>query len=273
MFIWGGSEEKSKCHLVGWHHVIKEKENGGLGIRATGMMNMAFMAILGWRMITEKEKLWSQILMTKYIGEFKGLISIKAKNGSSNAWCGIAEAITMVKNGFRSQIHNGQKTKFLHDCWADEEPLSRDNEEILSHKMVDDYWSERDGWDWNAIGTLFPEHVLRKIEMKTITDDTNARDELYWTHESSSMLSVKSAYSVINGHNVSVQDNKWKAIWKTKVPNKMKMLVWLIMNGRVLCNAERKRRHMTQEEGCSACNKEAETVEHDFRKCNRAYVV
>lgn len=53
-------------HLVKWDKVTKSRQEGGVGIRCTRDMNTAFLAKLGWRMETEKDSLWVQVLKDKY---------------------------------------------------------------------------------------------------------------------------------------------------------------------------------------------------------------
>lgn len=77
---------------------------------------------------------------------------------------------------------------------------------------------------------------------------------------------VKLEYKFINESNSTMQENKLEVILKLKVPNKMRMLDWL-MHGRILCNAESKRRHMMQRERYPACSMGSKTVEHVFRIC------
>lgn len=45
-FIWGRPNRERSCSLVKWDKVTQPKERGGLGIRCTRDMNMAFMAKL-----------------------------------------------------------------------------------------------------------------------------------------------------------------------------------------------------------------------------------
>lgn len=86
--------------------------------------------------------------------------------------------------------------------------------------------------------------------------------ETYWAHEGSGILSVNSAYNFINASGSMMQNKKWSIIWKLEVPSKMRMLLWLITHGRVMCNAERKRRHMTCDDRCPACSMGLETIDH-----------
>lgn len=50
-FLWGGSEEQRKVHLVAWDTVTKEKDSGGLGLRTMRQANAAFLSKLGWRLL------------------------------------------------------------------------------------------------------------------------------------------------------------------------------------------------------------------------------
>ena len=85
-FIWGNSQEKKKVHLARWETLTNTKENGGLGIQSMRNINIAFMATLGWRLITETKDLWAHVLLGKYV---KGNVEIQKlirKQISSNSW-------------------------------------------------------------------------------------------------------------------------------------------------------------------------------------------
>ena len=47
-FLWGNSERGSKVQLLNWKQVTCMKDYGGLGIKKTHEMNLAFMAQVGW---------------------------------------------------------------------------------------------------------------------------------------------------------------------------------------------------------------------------------
>ncbi|XVF14883.1 hypothetical protein REPUB_Repub09cG0099300 [Reevesia pubescens] len=49
-FLWGGTNEQRKIHLVKWDVVCREKKKGRLGIRKTNFMNSALLAKLGWKL-------------------------------------------------------------------------------------------------------------------------------------------------------------------------------------------------------------------------------
>lgn len=65
-FLWGSLEVGKKIHKVGWQKVIEPKEEGGLGLQSTRGRNTALLAKLNWRLHTEKEAPWAQVLWKKY---------------------------------------------------------------------------------------------------------------------------------------------------------------------------------------------------------------
>lgn len=65
-FSWGGSEQTKRFHNVSWGQIIQAKQAGGLGFRSARETNAAFLTKLGWRLLVEKDKLWSEVLQAKY---------------------------------------------------------------------------------------------------------------------------------------------------------------------------------------------------------------
>lgn len=62
----GESDEIRKHHTIAWEHICKAKEAGGLGIKRLHKLNIAFLATLGWRIITIPNQLWARVLKHKY---------------------------------------------------------------------------------------------------------------------------------------------------------------------------------------------------------------
>lgn len=61
-FLSGGDDEHRKTHLVSWDKVTKAKADGGLGIRSMCQANAAFLMKFGWRLLAEKDSLWSRVM-------------------------------------------------------------------------------------------------------------------------------------------------------------------------------------------------------------------
>lgn len=67
------------------------------------------------------------------------------------------------------------------------------------------------------------------------------------------------------------EDNEdWSWIWKLICGEKVKMFTWLLAKGKLLTNAEREKRHLTNDALCAYCGAEAETLRHLFWDCQAA---
>ena len=65
-FLWGGSNEKHKIHLVKWDVVTNpRKKDGGLNIKEARILNQAMLAKLGWKMMSDPETLWVRVFKNK----------------------------------------------------------------------------------------------------------------------------------------------------------------------------------------------------------------
>lgn len=95
----------------------------GLALRKTRDMNIAFLAKMGWRLINEKDNLWTEVLKHKYCKGLNGINEISASTNASNLWHGINEAKSLLEGGVRCHVQNGRDTKFWLDKWIEEVPL------------------------------------------------------------------------------------------------------------------------------------------------------
>lgn len=77
------------------------------------MMNITFLFFKNWmEAYLETNKLWTNVLLTKYASRGRGLERIKAKKGTSNAWQGITKTLPILENGTRTLVRGGNETKF-----------------------------------------------------------------------------------------------------------------------------------------------------------------
>lgn len=61
-FFWGVKEQEKKVSWIAWNDMIASKEAGGLGIGSLKALNLALMAKWWWRVKTEKDALWVQLI-------------------------------------------------------------------------------------------------------------------------------------------------------------------------------------------------------------------
>jgi hypothetical protein len=70
-FIWGGTNEATKFHLVKWSLVCSPVKDGGLGIRNLHRFNQALLGKWLWRYATKRKAYWRKVVEIKY-GSMEG---------------------------------------------------------------------------------------------------------------------------------------------------------------------------------------------------------
>jgi hypothetical protein len=87
-----------------WNTFCIPKALGGLGLRKMKDVNLAFLAKLGWKLLTGADSLWVSQLSGKYLstGSFLSPTSISA---TSWLWKGITKAKTLLTLGPCHKIH------------------------------------------------------------------------------------------------------------------------------------------------------------------------
>ncbi|CAN1156973.1 Putative ribonuclease H protein At1g65750 [Linum perenne] len=62
----------------------------------------------------------------------------------------------------------------------------------------------------------------------------------------------------------------WNSVWKWQGPGRVQYFLWLVAQGKLLTNLERKRRHLTEDSSCPRCGATKESILHVLRDCNYA---
>ena len=65
-FLWGSFGSDFKFHLVRWNMVKQPFSIGGLGVKDLRLFNEALLGKWLWRFLTEKGKLWREVVALKY---------------------------------------------------------------------------------------------------------------------------------------------------------------------------------------------------------------
>lgn len=55
-----------KAHSVSWNMIFQDKKNGGLGIKKLSEMNHAFLMKVGWKLKSNPDNIYNQVLIGKY---------------------------------------------------------------------------------------------------------------------------------------------------------------------------------------------------------------
>jgi hypothetical protein len=111
-FFWEGIGDKRKFHWVNWPEVCQPKDQGGLGIINTRLLNIALMTKWIWRLFdpAEHNSLWFKLLQAKYFNTDN--IFATTSQGGSQFWRSINKIKHFFKLGARYHVENGEKTSF-----------------------------------------------------------------------------------------------------------------------------------------------------------------
>ncbi|KAK8559323.1 hypothetical protein V6N12_042602 [Hibiscus sabdariffa] len=107
--------------------------------------------------------------------------------------------------------------------------------------------------DWNRdlISRCLPNEVLQHIATIPPSRSDIGSDMVGWHWESNRCFLTKSAYTALSPSMASGCDQTWRKIWKLKVMDQVKVLMWLAYHDRLLTNVERCRRHLGDSDVCS----------------------
>lgn len=273
-FVWGGNEDTKKVHLIAWDALQRPKDQGGLGLHSASHANKAFMAKLGWRLLTEPNALWSRVLRTKYCKGRCDSDMFQPKTGASNVWNGIAENSNILCEGIRSAIGNGIKTLFWDHKWMSNTPLidcvTQTPPTEIAGATVSEMWESGEGWKWEVFSSYLSEDSLKLIQAHVVMDDPEVEDLLYWDGDPKGKFSIKSAIRIIRKESTKFQDQLWNLVWKAPVQQRVRAFMWLVCHDRLLGNANRFKRKLTDDPKCFVCGDSVESTLHILRDCPAA---
>ncbi|GKV09776.1 hypothetical protein SLEP1_g21225 [Rubroshorea leprosula] len=242
-FLWGGSDDKRKIPLVRWDVVCTLKEFGGLGFRSTSSMNLALLSKVGWKLATESEPLWIQILKAKYFPNCD-FLQAKAKQNASYTWKGILETQELVSMGMATGSIPESELR----------------------KTVAEYWNSH-GWNWGLLKPMLHDNIIQLLELHVLNDQHLEMDSIYWKSSSTGEFSTMSAYELLTNSSLSPLAGCWSKVWSLTAPPKAKSLLWLMLHDRVLTNSSRFARGIAQNDTCPRCYTHGEDILHLFRDC------
>ena len=277
-FVWGADEHRNRIHLISWDTLQKPKNEGGMGFRSARQANSAFLTKLGWRLLAEPNALWSRVLRHKYCkGRCDTDMFIPSSN-MSNVWRGITENATWVQKGSSMAVGNGKETRFWDHRWATEVPLRslalNPIPEAMSNALVEEMWIVGQGWHWDKFANLLPSSALMHIAGRKLIEDPNVADLRYWRGSKNGGFSIKYALTLMREDGGATPDPKWNFIWSTPVQQRIRTFMWLVLHNRLLCNANRVKRKLSEDPRCLRCPaQDEETILHLLRDCPIARVV
>jgi len=198
-FLWAWGKDSKYIAWVRWENVCKSKEEGGLGVKDIKKFNRALLAKWKWRMMSEEEGKWKEILVSKY---YNGSVNIQ-RCGKNYSWwwsdlgkvCEEGEGEGWFRNHVPWKVGNGDKIRFWEDTWLGNNKLKFMFPRLYTisleqGKLVGEVgtWGEL-GWSWR-LGwrrTRFEWETSVEEEMMNLRD---AEDIIEWSGDPKGVFSV-----------------------------------------------------------------------------------
>jgi hypothetical protein len=269
-FFWQGGGEKRKYYLVKWDKITRPKQKGGLGIKDLRKMNISLLCKWWWK-LEHEGGLWQEIVRKKYKIR-RGITQLQKNPRNSSVWNDLLKVKALYLSGRTMLVGNGQDTDFWEDAWCGVVPLKEKFTELFEicteqNKSVAEMANR--GWrmgfrrwlDESAQGQL---RQLRDILGACALSDE--RDKARWTLEKSGIFTVKSMYRFLFSWEVNSPNKK---LWKSRIPLKVKIFMWLIQENAILTKDNLIKRNWQGDRRCYFCNSD-ENIDHLFFDCHLA---
>ncbi|KAJ8448965.1 hypothetical protein Cgig2_004020 [Carnegiea gigantea] len=128
--------------------------------------NSAFLTKLGFRLVIEKEKLWSRVLRAKYCQSRCDLQMFKPRSDVSNSWRDILGNIKFLGRRSKIELGNGKQTLFWYDNWLGKEPLYNVATDPVPRTVAE--CKVADMWDDNRGGALGLHHFTESADLISV---------------------------------------------------------------------------------------------------------
>ncbi|XP_074271423.1 uncharacterized protein LOC141595357 [Silene latifolia] len=197
-FWWGHDENKKMIFWVAWNKLVKPKADGGIGFRDFRLFNLALLGKQAWRLITNSGSLWSRLIKARYYPEDDFMTASMGHN-PSYTWRNIFEARSVMEQGLRKRIGDGQETLIWGHAWVPNtqtgqiiSPCLPGNEGMRVSELL-----REDGRDWDAekiAQLLLPFECDRVMNLRV--SPNRQRDIWFWGRERDGLYTVRSAYKI-----------------------------------------------------------------------------
>ncbi|KAJ4795769.1 RNA-directed DNA polymerase (reverse transcriptase)-related family protein [Rhynchospora pubera] len=269
-FLWGSyqSFDKKKFCLVSWQIITKQKEFGGWGILNLHHMNTALLGKWIWKYhFKEHTSIWKSIVTSRYN-------SFDNTSTSSPLWKTLSRLKPLFNLGCKRIVGNGDNISFWNEVWLDNIPLSRTfpllfNKTNKPKATISQVWNEGKVKLSLSRGISNPVRSKKTVVLNILNElNLNSeKDSIFWNLDSRGFYSVRSLYSFLN--NLGITCNLNHTVWPIKVPLKAKLLLWLILNNKILTLDNLQKKGWQGPNKCVFCDN-LESVDHIFLNCPSA---
>uniref|UniRef100_A0A2N9GPM4 Reverse transcriptase domain-containing protein n=1 Tax=Fagus sylvatica TaxID=28930 RepID=A0A2N9GPM4_FAGSY len=230
--FWWNPRKESGRYLAwkSWEHLCRPKKFGGHGFRKAKKFNEALLSKLTWLIASGRDSPCMIALHSKYHVDKDWLKKDPIKNASYN-WKAIEKLKGLISKGACFLVGDGTSIDVWTDPWVpwlpNFTPIPKTENLSLTPLLVSNLisWDLR-AWNLTLLNELFETESVQAILKITIPASPRP-DNLVWIADPKGLFSVKSALTTNLGpFEVNNSDTKWYKLWKLKLHERLKVLIW-----------------------------------------------
>lgn len=220
-------------------------------------------------LLHEKQKLWVQMLESKYLRQGESLLQASTLDGASYTWNSIVKATNHLHLGFQYRLGRGD-ISLWYDKWLTDDYLCH----LVPFVNIQDTQLKaqnifQDGiWHFEKLSTPLPMETKKQIQSYILND--NMEDVIVWGPSGDKIFTATTAFKwliAVNSLPIS-QFGNWSWIWKLQIPENIKHFFWLTFHGSLPTNEFRVFRHLSIVSSCNRCMHGQEIILHLLRDCH-----
>ncbi|KAL3622530.1 hypothetical protein CASFOL_033941 [Castilleja foliolosa] len=275
-FWWGSNSNGNSLMLKCWDSICKPKAFGGLGFRKLDDINTAMLSKLAWSIACNSDSLWVDILNAKYMRGKRFLTDNLECNNSSWLWKDITSCRDLICKGAFFKVDINSTISIWNEPWIPSLPgFIPDKSFILPNAcnlnlLRDLMDSGSSSWKLETLKNIFQPDLVNEI-LKIQISPVNRLKTLLWSPSKSGKFSTRSAYLLSQSARfpplINNDDFNWKNLWSCKLHNRLKLLLWRIVNNIIPCRAKLNCLFTINDTSCLFCNASMESVDHLFLLC------
>lgn len=181
---------------LSWDKLTKPKSLGGLSFKDIQTFNIALLAKLPWRILTNPKCLLSRVMLGKYCHKAP-LLKVQLVKGASHGWTGILAGRDLLASHIGRAVGEGTEIKVWTDAWISTTsriipygPLKEGTNDLYVSDLINRGTCE---WNIEMISRIMPDFVEEILTIKP--SKTEARDSYIWYTAKSGIDSAKSGYA------------------------------------------------------------------------------
>ena len=274
-FFWCGSrpEETRAVPLVVWETVCRPIEQGGLGVRQLQHTNTALLAKWVHGIVHPSRDLISIVLRDEYGGTLDWQTWQNPRRGDSAFMTSLRPIFSLMQPFFRPRLGARETFRFWRDEWSAHRRFSQLFPRLYALSLdVDEPVSRpwQDAWTPALREAMSDQRVADFLRLQEVLADSRpseGNDVWIWSEQCFSARAVYSRFREQTAAEEPAFIRQWRRAWKSRIPMKIPVFVWLLLRRRLMTRAYRQRMAPESTTECALCAGAVEDCEHLFVTC------